>query len=166
VVGSWLDANNMMHGFLFDYSTGSFTSLDVPGASGTWAWGINNAGVITLESTDAAGAPHAYLYSGGSYELIDVPNAAQSFAHDINNNGDIVYTVEDANGFDWGVYFYATLQEFYWFNNPDGRDNTRAYGINDEVVKNGVTTLNIVGEYTPPGTTQNLAYGASVTITP
>jgi hypothetical protein len=86
--------------------------------------------------------------------------------HGINNNGDIVYTVEDANGFDWGVFFYATVQEMYWFNQPDGRDNTRAYGINDEVAKNGTTTLKIVGEYTPPGTTQNLAYEGTITIKP
>jgi hypothetical protein len=110
---------------------------------------------------------HAYLYKGNSYQQIDVPNAVQSFVHDINNNGDIVYTVEDAHGFSWGVFFYATLQEIYWFNQPDGRDNTRAYGINDEVVaKNGTISMKIVGEYTPSGATQNLAYEGTITIKP
>jgi hypothetical protein len=166
-VGVWEDANDMTHGFLFDFTTGGFTSLDVPGASSTIAWGINNAGTITLQATDAAGNTHAYLYNGDSYRLIDVPNAVQSFVHGINNNGDIVYTVEDANGFNWGVYFRATQQEIYWFNQPDGRDNTRAYGINDEVVaKNGTVKLKIVGEYTPPGTTENLAYEGTITIKP
>jgi hypothetical protein len=167
VVGVFEDANEMVHGFLLDLNTGAFTQLDVPGASSTGAWGINNAGTITLQSTDAAGNPHSYLYSGGTYTLIDVPNAVQSFVHDINNNGDIVYTVEDANGFSWGVFFYATLQEIYWFNQPDGRDNTRAYGINDEVeAKNGTISLKIVGEYTPPSSTQNLAYEGTITIKP
>lgn len=166
VVGGWEDANDMTHGFFLDLNTGAFTSLDVNGASSTMAWGINDAGAITLQATDAAGTTHAYLYNGGAYQLIDVPNAIQSFVHGINNNGDIVYTVEDANGFSWGVFFYATLQEIYWFNQPEGLHNTRAYGLNDEVAKNGTTTLKVVGGYTPPGATQNLAYEGTITIKP
>jgi hypothetical protein len=58
------------------------------------------------------------------------------------------------------------LQQFYWFNQPDGRDNTRAYGINDEVASPAGSKVRIVGQYTPPGSTQNLSYEAIVTIKP
>ena len=167
VVGLWQDANQQLHGFSYNLSTNGFVPLDPPGSGGTVAWGVNNAGLITLEAVDpASGLVHSYLFNGNSYINIDVPGALQSFAHGINNNGDIVYTVEDANGNSWGVFFYATLQQFYWFNQPDGRDNTRGYGINDEVATRAGTRLKIVGEYTPVGSTQNLAYEATVSIKP
>jgi len=74
--------------------------------------------------------------------------------------------VEDANGNSWGVFFYAALQQFYYFNQPDGRDNTRAYGLNDEVQTKTGIKLEIVGDYALPGSTLNRAYEATVTIKP
>ena len=64
VVGTYLDANNVYHGFLRS-SVGQFTSLEVPGAdttpnhfNGTFAQSINNSGAITGFYADAKGSTH------------------------------------------------------------------------------------------------------------
>ena len=167
VVGQWIDSSNVTHGFSYNLDADVFTDIDVPDAVATVAWAVNNAGVITLQAEDPNGNWHAYLFNGSSFTQIDVPGAAQTFVYGINNNGDVVYSVEDATGNDWGVFFYADVQQFIWFNNSDGRDTTRAFGLNDEVItKTGNTTLKIVGEYTAPASGQNYAYEATVTIKP
>lgn len=162
-VGGWYqDTQGLMHGFISNQQTGALQTLDVPGAFNSSVWGINNAGEATLQAADAAGQIHSYLFDGTSYRNIDVPGAVVSFVHGINNNGDIVYTVEDANGNSWGVFFYASLRQLYWFNQSDGR-RTLAYGINDEVKAGTGVKLEIVGTYQIPGA-MNRAYEATVNI--
>lgn len=167
VVGSYMNSVGNILGFSYDLNTNSFTTLEVPNAVNTAATGINNAGLITLQAADpASGLVDSYLFNGSSYASIGVTGATQSWVRGINNNGDIVYTTQDSSGFDWGVFFYATLQEVYWFNQPEGLHNTRAYGLNDEVAGPRSSKLRIVGEYSPPGSNQNYAYEAIVTIKP
>jgi probable HAF family extracellular repeat protein len=63
IVGSYVDASNHEHGFL--YSGGTFTTLDDPLATkGTLAWGINAAGQIVGEYVDASGV-HGFLATLG-----------------------------------------------------------------------------------------------------
>jgi len=168
VAGMFQNEQQQLQGFTLDTESGEFTAWDLPGGPTPQpALGMNNAGTIVLSAADpASGLAHSYLFDGKSFTQIDVPGALQSFAHGINNNGDIVYTVEDSNGNNWGVFFYATLREFYWFNQPDGRDNTRGYGLNDEVQTKTGVKLEIVGTYLLPGSTLNQAYEATVTIKP
>ncbi len=171
VAGFYQDSQQVAHAFMYDVTTSVFNSLDLPGGFEVEPtpnpWGLNNAGMMTLEGIDPASRlVHSFLFNGVSFTEIDVPNARQSFVHGINNNGDIVYTAQDATGNNWGVFFSADLQQFFWFNQPDGRDNTRAYGLNDEVVGPKSSKLRIVGEYSPPGSNQNNAYEAIVTIKP
>ncbi|MGA9473467.1 MAG: hypothetical protein WBV36_13460 [Terriglobales bacterium] len=168
VAGMFQNEQQQLQGFTLDTGSGEFTAWDLPGGPTPQpALGMNNAGAIVLSAADpASGLAHSYLFDGKSFMQIDVPGALQSFAHGINNNGDIVYTVEDSNGNNWGVFFYATLREFYWFNQPDGRDNTRGYGLNDEVQTKTGVKLEIVGTYLLPGSTLNQAYEATVTIKP
>jgi len=164
-VGGWAqDGQGNTHGFVGDVGAGTYQTLDVPGALNTEVKGMNGAGMIVLQAIDSAGLQHAYLYDGKSYQNIDVPGAWQSFVHGINNNGDMVYTVEDANGNSFGVFFYAALRQLYWFNQPDGRDNTRAYGLNDEVQTKTGVKLEIVGDYAVPGSNLSRAYEATVNI--
>ena len=81
-------------GFLY---SGGPTLIDVPGATGTEAFGINNAGQIVGEFQDASGF-HGFLDSGGSFTTIDVPGATTTAASGINNNGQIVGYFVDASG--------------------------------------------------------------------
>jgi probable HAF family extracellular repeat protein len=77
------------HGFL--YSSGSYTTLDVPLSNGTFAQGINDNGEIVGFYSDLSDHFHGFLYSGGSYTTIDDPLSPQnSFAVGINDKDQIV----------------------------------------------------------------------------
>jgi probable HAF family extracellular repeat protein len=64
-VGTYSDANNHNHGFL--YSGGVYTTLDDPLAAGTGAFGINDSGQVVGTYVDGKGIQHGFLYSGGTY---------------------------------------------------------------------------------------------------
>jgi probable HAF family extracellular repeat protein len=70
----------------------SFTTIDVPGATGTAPEGINNAGQIVGFDGDTVGTQHGFLLSGGIYTPIDVPGAlpGTTRAFGINDAGQIV----------------------------------------------------------------------------
>jgi probable HAF family extracellular repeat protein len=72
MVGSYLVLGKGNSGFLL--SGGSFTTLTVPGASQTYAYGINNAGQIVGYYKGSDRMAHGFLLSGGSYTTIDLPN--------------------------------------------------------------------------------------------
>jgi probable HAF family extracellular repeat protein len=69
---------------------GSFTQIDVPGASFTNAIGINDAGQIVGFFGDSTGRDHGFFETGGSFTQIDVPGAGLTEAFGINNAGQIV----------------------------------------------------------------------------
>ena len=58
-----VDTNNVTNGFL-RAPDGSITTIDVPGAAGTLAAGINDPGRITGFYTDANGTGHGFLWTG------------------------------------------------------------------------------------------------------
>jgi len=49
-VGQWMDKKGVMHSFLLDIATNSFTDIKVKGATQVQAWAINNNGVVVLNS--------------------------------------------------------------------------------------------------------------------
>jgi uncharacterized membrane protein len=59
------------HGFVL--SRGTFTEIDVPGATCTQTLGISTAGDIVGFFHDADDAIHGFLLSGGTFTTIDVP---------------------------------------------------------------------------------------------
>jgi probable HAF family extracellular repeat protein len=75
------------HGFL-DIG-GSFTQIDVPGATETIAYGINDVGQIVGFFSNSTGQ-HGFLYSDGSFTQIDVPGATSTRLTGINNAGQII----------------------------------------------------------------------------
>ncbi len=88
IVGRYADSTGINHGFLFN--NGSYTSFDVPGASGfTDAVGINSKGQI-VGSYLLDNVSHSFLLSGGTFTTIDPPGAHGSGANGINRYGDIV----------------------------------------------------------------------------
>ena len=69
---------------------GTFTTIDVPGASLTQAFGINPRGDI-VGSYAAGGATHGFLLDKkGTFTTIDVPGASFTEALGVNPRGDIV----------------------------------------------------------------------------
>jgi hypothetical protein len=77
-------------GFIRD-SMGNVTTLNVPGAAWTQAYGINNSGeVVGLYNSGATNAVNqSFLYDDGNYTTIDVPGSSYTYAYSINNNGEI-----------------------------------------------------------------------------
>ena len=75
----------------------TFTPIDVPGASGTAALGINPSGQIVGLYADSMGR-HGFLYDRGVFTPIDVPGASFPEAHGINSRGQIVGLYFDSTG--------------------------------------------------------------------
>ena len=122
VTGSYVDANNVYHGFLRS-PDGGLTSFQAPGAdttagsfNGTDPTGINDLGAITGEYWDASGIGHGFLRSPeGKFTTFDVPGAGGSGSIPIamNLEGAIVGYYTDSND-----SFHAFLRS------PDGKFKT------------------------------------------
>jgi probable HAF family extracellular repeat protein len=109
------------------YAGGRFATIDVPRATGTPAYGINNSGRIVGSFGDASGV-HGFVYTGGSFTTIDVPGANYTTASGINDSGQIVGYFQDATGTYHG--FVYTGGNFTTIDVP-GATSTTAVGINN-----------------------------------
>jgi hypothetical protein len=122
ITGSYVDANNVYHGFLRS-PKGSFTTFEAPGAdttagtfNGTSPNSINDLGAITGYYSDANGFNHGFLRSHeGKFTTFDVPGAGGfgSFPIAINLEGAVVGNYTDSN-----YSFHAFLRS------PDGTYTT------------------------------------------
>ena len=64
VVGSYVDSSGVQQGYMLQGST--LTNLDPPGTTSTnTAWGINNAGVITVYGVNSSGTYLSFTTSDG-----------------------------------------------------------------------------------------------------
>jgi probable HAF family extracellular repeat protein len=103
----------------------TFTSIDVPDASFTFALGINDRGQIvgSHEDPDPNGFSKGFLFSRGRFVSMDVEEA-----DGINNHGDTVGWDIDSN-----VFFHGVLNSEGVSAAIDvpGATFTVAYGIND-----------------------------------
>ena len=118
------------HGFL--YANGAFTIIDVPGASYTFANGINNTGQI-VGSFEKNGV-HGFIETRGTFSTIDVPGVSapggrrvSTVATGINDAGHIVGFFDNING----VYgfldadgVFSTIQPGAPFTNLGDINNT------------------------------------------
>jgi len=109
VTGFYFDANCFAHGFIYDPSFGTYTTLDHPLArpgaianSGTFLPGINNAGQIAGQYTDAPGNYHGFLLDATHTQFTEIkaPGATYTQVFGINNLGQAT-VASDAGGFIW-----------------------------------------------------------------
>ena len=140
VVGTYVDSSGVQHGFLLQ--GGTLTKLDPPGTvSLNTAWGINNAGVITVFGVNSSGTYLSFTTAdkGVTYTPFHTPGEGSTGTaiHEINNNGDIVATQFDSSGNRHGVLYHAG--QYYSYDDPNGVGSTRGDGIND--------LLTMVGRY-------------------
>jgi uncharacterized membrane protein len=115
------------HSDTFPYET-----LDYPGSTSTYAYGINNSGQIVgsyngTENLTARG----YVYSNGIYTPVDYPTAASgTTAYGINNAGQIVGMYYDSKSYHNG--FLLTGNDYSSWVVPNSQTGTTyAHGIND-----------------------------------
>jgi hypothetical protein len=105
IVGSYLDASGVTHGFLFDGAT--WSTLDHPAAAapgGTAAYGISD-GVVCGSYVDASGQTLGFLYDGVNWTTLDRPplgiGPVDTFARGISDGTVVGYSIENvaARGF-------------------------------------------------------------------
>jgi len=127
IVGAYVDAAGSAHGFLLVGK--KYTTLNVPGASGTAAHGINKSGKIVVTWEDSNNNVESALYDGKTYKTIDVPLAVDSYPGGINAAGDVCYGWTDAIGVQHGALRHN--DKYYKFDYPNSTA-TYGYGINDK----------------------------------
>ena len=107
----------------------TFTTIDVPGAFSTQAFGINKSGDIVGGYSTTLTDSHAFLLSGGTFTTFDGPGTFTR-AEDIDQAGDIVGSYRDAvTGNDHGFLLLAN-STFTTIDDPDATLGTRINGIN------------------------------------
>ena len=128
IVGWYANAVlDSLHSFLYDQ--GSYTRLEVPGASSTNANGINASGQIVGTYADSASPPnnHGFLLDQGNYTTLDPPGSFETVASGINDSGQIVGWYGDTAG----GHGFLLAQGSYTTLDLPGSSGTEAYGIND-----------------------------------
>jgi len=139
--------------------TYTYTTIDVPGATNTFAYGINNAGQIvgsySYGPKDQYGhqAQNAFVLSGGNFSTFSYPGSYYTVAWGINNPGQIVGTCE--------VEYYGTFgecQDFYgvaegWIKTGNSYVTVSYPGaISNATSANGINDGGqVVGQYEAPG---------------
>jgi uncharacterized membrane protein len=104
ITGQWADANGFFHGFLL--SDGALTILDVPGATDTYALGVNDSGLVVgywdlLDQNGNALAIYSFTWKDGGFidTQINFPGAAGSGLFGVNARGDLSGVwLPDVNG--------------------------------------------------------------------
>jgi probable HAF family extracellular repeat protein len=129
IVGSYINGGNHYSGFTKSADGGTYTTFDypAPGSNGTYAYDINNSGVI-IGAYVADSGYDGFEYDGTTWTTLDAPGYTQTTPEGINDAGDIVGYVVDAqqqfHGFEYsnGTYTItdvpgATYTEFFDINN-------------------------------------------------
>jgi probable HAF family extracellular repeat protein len=106
-IGALLAALSSIHAASY-----TFTTIDVPGALATYAYGINDRNQIVGSYFDGF-RNHGYLWDEGVFTTIDVPGAQTTFAYGINARGQIVGTCDfffsGTHGFLWDQGVFTTI---------------------------------------------------------
>ena len=113
----------------------TFTTIDVPGATGTGAARSNAVGQIVGGYADANGMGHGFLLDNGTFTTIDFPGAVGTTTFGINAAGQIV-----------GIYGEAGTEHGYLLDNG------------------AFTTIDVPGATAPPPLT-SITAGRSWAIT-
>lgn len=115
------------HGFLLH--RGVYHTVDVPGASGTQIFRINDEGQLIGLWFDKSGNSHGFFFDGRKYITIDYPGAAETSAFDVSRKGTVVGYYTDQQGVDHS--FLWRKGAFVGTFDYPGANGTEALGIND-----------------------------------
>jgi len=105
---------------------GNFVSFDVPGASLTRAYDVNNAGVIVGRFNDQTGV-HGFVFNQGVFTTVDFPGAVLTTLFGINDGGQLVGRFQMEDRVDHG--FALSNGVFRQIDFP-GSIATQCHGIN------------------------------------
>jgi len=132
-VGFYTDAAGINHGYTYDVSTHSFTTITPPNAKSVTATGINDSGdVCGFFTSTSNSATASFVDSGGTYTIFEGPGSANTTALGINNADIMVGSYTDASNVTQGfVYQDGYIQTV---NDPDAATgSTVVNGINNHL---------------------------------
>jgi hypothetical protein len=134
-VGFYLDAYGNSHGFVYNVTTGVYTSVTIPGATQVTATGINASNLISGFYADNKGVTHAFLkpLSGGSPIEFTVPGAQVTQFFGVNDNGEAVgsYQVTPSD-ITHGLTYNPANAAWVTLDDPNGVGGTVINGLNDK----------------------------------
>jgi len=145
IVGTYLDTNNNVNGFILTSKDG-LTPIDVPGATETEVFGINDRGDIVGNyrraglPTGGGGVFHGFLLSGGTLIFIDVSPNIYTAPWAVNARGTIV-----------GYYQPPTTGSHSFLRDTDGTLTTFDPGVLSNRAQGINARGEIVGIYDIPG---------------
>jgi len=133
VVGVYIGDDDLTHGFLL--RGGSVTTLDFPGATDTYAYGINSSGTVVgyWDILDALGnvlVYHGFLWKNGAFSEVNFPGSGDSAVLGINAAGDYVGVWDSGVTSPTGHGFLNSNGQFTSFDFP-GATVTQADDINE-----------------------------------
>jgi len=126
IFGSYADGSNHVHGFIDNQ--GSFSQIDIPGATSTSVFAVDTAGTYTGTFTDSRSNVHGFVASGASWTAFDAAGANFTSPVAINASGEIVGDYYDQTGNEHGfTYTNGVLTPL----DVPGAIETVISGIND-----------------------------------
>lgn len=136
IVGYYVDASSVAHGFLFDGTT--WSTLDFPGAKATQAYGISGNNIVG-SYTDSKNRSHGFVYDGTTWTTLDdplFPAAGMTSLHGIDGKNIVGFTISTPVS---AAFLY------------DGISFAHPFGIQAPLAGNhvfwGISGNRIVGEY-------------------
>jgi probable HAF family extracellular repeat protein len=123
IAGFFWDADTHSHGFVFE--DGTFRTVDVPGAGGTEAYGINDRGVVV---GFYFGPGRGFSWDDGVFTTITLPGVFEITAEDINDSGMTVGNYVDVAAIHGYVLWAGDLQTI----SVPGSAVTLARGVNNQ----------------------------------
>ena len=129
IVGSWIDGNNLQHGFVLKGK--KYTSFDTAGSTATLGVDINNAGVMTVQGFDSQNNPHSYLVSGSTVTELVFPGSTTTRVHAISNKGMVGLVWLDSAGNSHGGLYDSVAKTYTQIDVP-GAAQSGVFGVDDK----------------------------------
>jgi hypothetical protein len=132
--GFYVDANGDSHGYVYNVANGTFTAINVTGATTVTATGINNSGVVSGFFTATNGNTLGFLenVNGTGLVTFEVPGSTNTMFLGLNNMGQEVGTYIDSMGVMHGLLFTTATQTVTNVDDPMGLGTTTINGLNDK----------------------------------
>ena len=105
----------------------NFSQVKIPGARASWAYGVNNSGVIVGQYFDDNSVGHGFALDRGRWTTIDEPDGNYTVCWGINSSGAIVGEYTATSGSNHGF-----LYDNGKYTEIGGGAQSGAFGINDK----------------------------------
>jgi probable HAF family extracellular repeat protein len=114
-----------------------FVSIGIPGSTGAYPYGINNAGLVTGFYSDASFNYHGFVWQNGTFHTLDNPGSVDTALSSVSNRGVAMGAYGDLTTVHAAMYSFPSAA---WTALPDisGMTNNEGEGINDFGVAVGI----------------------------